>query len=157
MALACGQEKEKTKNYQKNETITFFQELGSLSGYRFADSRNAGYSSPFRMKYILTLLYGAGTCRKNQSILIFSAGLVFFAEILIAMKRKIEQKLAGWKSSPNRMPLIVNGARQIGKTSPQGCISNCRIFKKRLPFRCKKTFFICTRLNNRVFHIILRH
>jgi hypothetical protein len=75
MALACGQEK--TKNYQKNETVTFFQELGSLSGYRFADSRNAGYSSPSRLKYILTLLYGAGTCRKSQNILIFSAGSSF--------------------------------------------------------------------------------
>jgi len=32
------------------------------------------------------------------------------------MKRKIEQKLIEWKNSPNRMPLIVNGARQIGKT-----------------------------------------
>ncbi|MDR1341060.1 MAG: hypothetical protein LBK58_13550 [Prevotellaceae bacterium] len=32
------------------------------------------------------------------------------------MKRKIEQKLINWKNNPNRMPLIVNGARQIGKT-----------------------------------------
>ena len=32
------------------------------------------------------------------------------------MKRKIEQRLIDWKNSPNRMPLIVNGARQIGKT-----------------------------------------
>ena len=32
------------------------------------------------------------------------------------MKRKIEQKLLTWKNSENRMPLIVNGARQIGKT-----------------------------------------
>ena len=32
------------------------------------------------------------------------------------MKRKIEQKLVDWKNSPNRMPLIMNGARQIGKT-----------------------------------------
>jgi predicted AAA+ superfamily ATPase len=32
------------------------------------------------------------------------------------MKRKVEQKLIDWKNSPNRMPLIVNGARQIGKT-----------------------------------------
>ena len=39
-----------------------------------------------------------------------------FAEKLIAMKRKIEQKLIDWKNSINHMPLIVNGARQIGKT-----------------------------------------
>ena len=32
------------------------------------------------------------------------------------MKRKIEQKLVDWKNSTNRMPLIMNGARQIGKT-----------------------------------------
>lgn len=32
------------------------------------------------------------------------------------MKRKIEQKLVDWKNSENRKPLIVNGARQIGKT-----------------------------------------
>ena len=32
------------------------------------------------------------------------------------MRRKIEQKLIDWKNSQNRMPLIVNGARQIGKT-----------------------------------------
>jgi len=32
------------------------------------------------------------------------------------MKRKIEQKLVDWKNNPNRMPLIVYGARQIGKT-----------------------------------------
>jgi predicted AAA+ superfamily ATPase len=39
-----------------------------------------------------------------------------FAEIFHAMQRKIEQKLINWKNNPNRMPLIVNGARQIGKT-----------------------------------------
>jgi predicted AAA+ superfamily ATPase len=32
------------------------------------------------------------------------------------MKRKIEQKLLAWKNSNDRKPLIVNGARQIGKT-----------------------------------------
>jgi len=32
------------------------------------------------------------------------------------MKRKIEQQLIAWKNNPDRMPLIVNGARQIGKT-----------------------------------------
>ncbi|MDR1593702.1 MAG: AAA family ATPase, partial [Prevotellaceae bacterium] len=32
------------------------------------------------------------------------------------MKRKIEQKLVDWKNNPNHKPLIVNGARQIGKT-----------------------------------------
>ena len=32
------------------------------------------------------------------------------------MQRKISSKLIAWKDSPKRMPLIVNGARQVGKT-----------------------------------------
>lgn len=32
------------------------------------------------------------------------------------MKRKITHQLIAWKSNPKRMPLIVNGARQVGKT-----------------------------------------
>jgi hypothetical protein len=32
------------------------------------------------------------------------------------MKRKILQQLINWKNNPKRMPLIVNGARQVGKT-----------------------------------------
>lgn len=32
------------------------------------------------------------------------------------MKRKIEEKLLSWKSSADRKPLILNGARQVGKT-----------------------------------------
>ncbi|KAA6303499.1 MAG: hypothetical protein EZS26_000050 [Candidatus Ordinivivax streblomastigis] len=32
------------------------------------------------------------------------------------MKRKISDALVEWKNSRNRMPLIVNGARQVGKT-----------------------------------------
>ena len=32
------------------------------------------------------------------------------------MKRKIIDQLIRWKSSPGRMPLILNGARQVGKT-----------------------------------------
>ena len=32
------------------------------------------------------------------------------------MKRDIYQKLFAWKSSPRRKPLILNGARQVGKT-----------------------------------------
>ena len=32
------------------------------------------------------------------------------------MQRKIEIKLLEWKNSPRRMPLILNGARQVGKT-----------------------------------------
>lgn len=32
------------------------------------------------------------------------------------MKRKITQQLIEWKNSPSRKPLILNGARQVGKT-----------------------------------------
>lgn len=32
------------------------------------------------------------------------------------MQRKILQRLIDWKSHPRRMPLIINGARQVGKT-----------------------------------------
>lgn len=32
------------------------------------------------------------------------------------MKRKITAKLIAWKDKPKRMPLILNGARQVGKT-----------------------------------------
>ncbi|MEA1876839.1 MAG: ATP-binding protein [Bacteroidota bacterium] len=32
------------------------------------------------------------------------------------MKRKIESRLLKWKESPSRLPLIVQGARQVGKT-----------------------------------------
>ena len=32
------------------------------------------------------------------------------------MRRLVEQKLAAWTSSPERRPLLVRGARQVGKT-----------------------------------------
>ncbi|WP_332456870.1 AAA family ATPase [Petrimonas sp.] len=32
------------------------------------------------------------------------------------MKRKISQALVQWKGNPKKMPLVVNGARQVGKT-----------------------------------------
>ena len=32
------------------------------------------------------------------------------------LKRKIDKYLFEWKNDPNHMPLIVKGARQIGKT-----------------------------------------
>lgn len=32
------------------------------------------------------------------------------------MKRKVIEKLVEWKNKPNRMPLIMDGARQVGKT-----------------------------------------
>ena len=32
------------------------------------------------------------------------------------LKRKVDQYLIDWKNDKNRMPLIIKGARQIGKT-----------------------------------------
>lgn len=32
------------------------------------------------------------------------------------MERKINKYLIKWKSSSRRMPLLINGARQVGKT-----------------------------------------
>ena len=32
------------------------------------------------------------------------------------MYRKIQEKLKEWKNSPFRKPLVVQGARQVGKT-----------------------------------------
>ena len=32
------------------------------------------------------------------------------------MKRKIEQQLLKWKQMPNKKPLLIKGARQVGKT-----------------------------------------
>ena len=33
------------------------------------------------------------------------------------LKRKIDQYLIEWKNNPSKLPLIVKGARQIGKTN----------------------------------------
>lgn len=32
------------------------------------------------------------------------------------LRRKIDKYLEEWKATPNRLPLIIKGARQIGKT-----------------------------------------
>lgn len=42
------------------------------------------------------------------------------------LKRKIDGFLEEWKSDPERLPLIVKGARQIGKTE------SIRYFSKKL-------------------------
>jgi len=55
---------------------------------------------------------------KNQNILIFSHTLIIFASKSNnnQMKRKALLHLVEWKNKTGRMPLIVNGARQVGKT-----------------------------------------
>ena len=35
---------------------------------------------------------------------------------MLRLKRKIDDFLVGWKNSNDKLPLIVKGARQIGKT-----------------------------------------
>lgn len=43
------------------------------------------------------------------------------------MKRLVEQRLLQWKSSPNRKPLLIYGARQIGKTYSI-LVGSCLVF-----------------------------
>ena len=33
------------------------------------------------------------------------------------LKRKLDEFLSEWKQNPDRLPLIVKGARQVGKTA----------------------------------------
>jgi predicted AAA+ superfamily ATPase len=51
--------------------------------------------------------------------MIFFIVLIIFASkimAVIAMKRKITQQLIDWKNRPDHKPLILQGARQVGKT-----------------------------------------
>ncbi len=58
--------------------------------------------------------------KKSQNILIFIDNFILLDYVtlveVIFMKRKIEEDLVKWKDQSNRMPLILNGARQVGKT-----------------------------------------
>jgi predicted AAA+ superfamily ATPase len=56
------------------------------------------------------------TCRKNQNILINTESFLILRKIYNMITRKISDALLQEKKKKNRMPLIVNGARQIGKT-----------------------------------------
>ena len=38
-------------------------------------------------------------------------------EVYLILKRKIDEFLLKWKNNPNKKPLLVSGARQIGKTT----------------------------------------
>lgn len=42
--------------------------------------------------------------------------IIFASQNSIVMKRKIIESLLAWKNRPNHKPLILNGARQVGKT-----------------------------------------
>lgn len=52
------------------------------------------------------------------------------------MKRKIYDKIIEWKSSKNRKPLLMFGARQVGKTYiiREFCKMNMKIFMKLIYF-----------------------
>src|SRR5690606_31110159 len=43
---------------------------------------------------------------------------ITFLALIIGMtiQRNIQQQLAAWKNDPNRKPLVLQGARQVGKT-----------------------------------------
>ena len=47
----------------------------------------------------------------------FCDNILAEVSIMALLKRKIDMYLANWKSNPDHLPLIVKGARQIGKTS----------------------------------------
>jgi len=47
--------------------------------------------------------------------MIFSQ-IIIFLQKFFTMKRKIYSNLVAWKNKSNRLPLIVNGARQVGKS-----------------------------------------
>ena len=37
--------------------------------------------------------------------------------IMELLRRKIDDYLLSWKADPDRLPLVVKGARQVGKTA----------------------------------------
>ena len=52
----------------------------------------------------------------------------------IAMKRKITQQLIDWKNRPDHKPLILRGARQVGKTYIPERTSALPMISSRSPF-----------------------
>jgi predicted AAA+ superfamily ATPase len=55
-------------------------------------------------------------CSEKSEKFDFSEHLDVFESKYIQMKRKISKALIEWKNNEDRKPLIVNGARQVGKT-----------------------------------------
>ena len=56
------------------------------------------------------------------------------------LKRKIDDYLIEWKNNKNRLPLIIKGARQIGKTNAIRNFGNNNYFIKEI-FKRKVTTF----------------
>ena len=46
------------------------------------------------------------------------------------LRRKIDQYLIDWKNSKNKMPLIIKGTRQIGKTNAIKKNEKGRLFRQ---------------------------
>ena len=65
------------------------------------------------MKFTLFLV---GILRNQLLILPEKCDIITSGDIMKLLKRKIDNYLEKWKSDPGRLPLIVKGARQIGKT-----------------------------------------
>ena len=61
-------------------------------------------------------LFLAGILRKQLLILPEKCDIITSGDIMKLLKRKIDNYLEKWKSDPGRLPLIVKGAHQIGKT-----------------------------------------
>ncbi len=55
-------------------------------------------------------------CSEKSKYFDFSERFDTFAEKNNSMIRRVSNSLVEWKNSPKRMPLIINGARQVGKT-----------------------------------------
>ena len=51
-----------------------------------------------------------------RNIIFLSLCDILLYEGGVHMKRKIEQQLLKWKQMPNKKPLLIKGARQVGKT-----------------------------------------
>jgi len=62
----------------------------------------------------------------------------------IFIERKIESQLLAWKANPNRLPLIVKGARQVGKTESGALSAYLTAFPRNLPRRTRS--FSCRTL-----------
>ena len=54
--------------------------------------------------------------RKKWGLLHFYEGILYFCTSICAMYRHISKAISSWKSDPQRKPLIIQGARQVGKT-----------------------------------------
>ena len=55
-------------------------------------------------------------CKSKLKYMEFCDKIILRGDCMIRLKRKNDDFLIKWKDDVNRLPLIVKGARQIGKT-----------------------------------------